>query len=231
MNTNAHLRQAVSCGMNWKFSPLFNEDGSTCYFRVCCLALAGVCALLHVFLKAMTAPEAAPDSGDLQLSAQSMAESAAVATVSEESSNSWSFFGEDKERRQLLKIRKMALTEINDSAAYLAACGNINAGYVGCKYTFSDQLNPYYDASIEAAADGFIITLQAKGEQLKDDCSKFVINSEGYYAGFNKQGHMDQKCLLEISPSSSVLALHRSIDDVQGNPAPSGAILASSRER
>lgn len=208
--------------MNWKFSPLFNEDGSTCYFRVTCLALAATCALLHVLFKALETPSIPNDSGSIQLS-----EAVEAQPAFEQEDSSWSFFGEDKDRKQMLQIRKLALTEINDGASYLAACGNINAGYVGCKYTFSEQLNPYYDANIEAAADGFIITLQAKGSQLKDDCSKFEINSEGYYAGFNKQGNRDQRCWLETAPNIPVLALHRSIDNLHGNPAPSGAILVA----
>lgn len=221
--------------MNWKFSPLFNEDGSICYFRVICLALGAFCALLHVFLKAWTAPALTPESGDLQLSAQSL-DLNQVQTVSyaaaEEEDSAWSFFSsEEAAKKQLIKIRRQALTEMNDSAAYLSACGNINAGYVGCKYQFSDEVQPYYDASIEAMADGFMITLQAKGSQLQDDCAKFVINSEGYYEGFNKQGHIDKKCLLDISPSSSVLALHRSVDNLRGNPAPSGAILAAEHKQ
>lgn len=217
--------------MQWKFSPLFNDDGSTCRFRVSCLALAATCAVVHVFLKAFAAPVAVPDTGDIQLTGQVEAaevNQVALTTSGTEESSMWSLFSDgDQEREQLLKIRKQALNEINDSAAYLAACGNINAGYVGCKYQFSENINPYYEANIEAAGDGFMITLQAKGEQLKDDCSKFVINSEGYYAGFNKQGHMDQKCLLDVTPSTGVLALHRSVENSQGNPAPSGAMLAA----
>lgn len=214
--------------MNWKFSPLFNEDGSTCYFRVTCLALGATCALLHVFLKALTTPSLAPESGSLDLSAQALeSNQAQVATHTVEEERSWSLFGDNSAKKQLLKIRRQALTEMNDSAAYLSACGNINAGYVGCKYQFSDEVKPYYDASIEAMADGFMITLQAKGTQLQDECSKFVINSEGYYEGFNKQGNIDKKCLLDVAPTTSVLALHRSVDNLSGNPAPSGAMLAA----
>lgn len=219
--------------MQWKFSPLFNEDGTTCRFRVSCLALAATCALLHVFLKAWAAPGAIPDSGDIQLTEQTVetmgANQVALTTSGVDESSSWSLFGDDQERKQLLKVRKQALNEINDGAAYLAACGNINAGYVGCKYQFSETINPYYDAKIESAADGFMITLNAKGEQLKDDCSKFVINSEGYYAGFNKQGNIDQKCLMGIAPSNGVLALQHSVESMQGNPAPSGAMLTSAK--
>lgn len=210
--------------MNWKFSPLFNEDGSTCYFRVTCLALAATCALLHVFLKALSGHALAPESGDIHLAEQ---QQEASVDFSDEEDSSWSLFGMDSERKQLLQNRKLALTEINDGASYLEACGNINAGYVGCKYTFSEKLSPFYNASIEAADDGFMITLEAKGEQLKDYCSRFVINSEGYFGGFNRQGNMDQKCSLETTPSAGMKAVNRSVDHLPGNPAPSGAMLVA----
>lgn len=151
----------------------------------------------------------------------------AEADAEDDSWSFWAFFsGEAKLKKERLAHRKQALEELVNGAAFLTSCGNINAGYIGCRFDFSSKVNPYYDSKIEAADDGFMITLEAKGDQLKDSCTRFVVNSEGVYQAFDAKGHERHKCLLDSGLAEQMVSIHRAVDDLQGNPAPSGASLA-----
>lgn len=162
------------------------------------------------------------------LSSSSAQES--VATAEDDDDDSWDFWafftGESKKKKERLAHRKAAIEELVNGAAFFTSCGNINAGYVGCRFEFSQKVSPYYDSRIEAADDGFMITLEAKGEQLKDNCVRFMVNSEGMYQAFDEQGNLSPKCLLNSGLDAQNIAIHRAVDNLQGNPAPSGARLA-----
>ena len=171
-----------------------------------------------------------PNEGSLK-SGQIALDHKEVEPVIASEDQGWSIFGFDsqeaKENKQLVANRKQALAELSDGAAFLSSCGNINAGYIGCKFNFSKKVSPYYDSNIEAVADGFMITLVAKGEQLKDGCVKFVANSEGVYQAFDSNGLESQKCFMNSAINEHMLSLHRAVDDIRGNAAPSGAKLVA----
>lgn len=161
-------------------------------------------------------------------SAKEEADTASLDVDTDEDSWSlWDFLtGESKKKKALLTHRKQAIEELVNGAAFLTSCGNINAGYIGCRFDFSSKVSDYFDSKIEAADDGFVITLEAKGDQLEDSCARFVVNSEGLYQAFDANGFVRQKCLVNSGLGEQMVALHRAIDGAQGNPAPSGARLA-----
>lgn len=142
--------------------------------------------------------------------------------------SSWSLFGfmsgENKEHKALLANRKKALNELIDGAAFLTSCGNINAGYVGCRFDLSKEIRPFYDASVEAADDGFLITLVAKGKQRQDPCSKFMVNSEGIYMAFDSSGHENLKCFANSEVSNQIVSINRAINSMGGNQDTSSAL-------
>ena len=240
----------ASSYQKWKFNPLYNYDGSPSYFRAVLLALFALSLIAHVCLKTPSAtsnsaltldgsltasalqeePEAESSTWTQGVSTDSQGHATLSATASEQSKG-WSFLGfsseEAKVHQKLLANRKQALLELSDGAAFLNSCGNINSGYIGCRFSFSKKVSPYYDSTIEAADDGFMITLVAKGEQQQDGCVKFVVNSEGLYQAFNLQGVENQQCFLNTAIGEQMLSIHRVVDDVKGSPAPSGAKLAS----
>lgn len=141
----------------------------------------------------------------------------AAASEEEEESSMWRFFSlfsdEAKVKEFLLANRKRAISELADGAAFLTSCGTINSGFIGCRFEFSAKVSPYYDSSIEAADDGFMITLTAKGEQAKDICSKFIVNSEGVYQAFDQNGNISQRCLLSSDVGKQILA-HSTADSL-----------------
>lgn len=226
----------------WKFHPLYNYDGSPSYFRASLLAVFALSLIGHVCLKGAVV-ESHGEQGLLGTIATTTtttttansdnwvgSDSKGGATLPDDEQG-WSFLGfssdEAKVHKKLLANRKQALLELSDGAAFLNSCGNINSGYIGCRFSFSKKVSPYYDSTIEAADDGFMITLVAKGEQQKDGCTKFVVNSEGLYQAFNGQGIENEQCFLNSAINEHMIAIHRVVDDVKGSPAPSGAKLAA----
>lgn len=132
---------------------------------------------------------------------------------------------ESEEKKRLLSVRKQALSELKDSVGFLSACGNINAGYMGCSYKFSDMVNANYHAGVESADDGFIVTLEAKGSQMKDPCRRFVVSSEGFYAAYNINGNSDSKCFVDnMVPLQGSVSLPSVAFSERGSAAPSGLL-------
>ena len=182
--------------------------------------------------------EADPNATSGVLTADMIAKSNAIAEAQDneqilgDEDNGWSFFGlfdnEHKVKKALMANRKLALDELVNGAAFLQSCGNINAGYLQCHFTFSQQVSSNYDSSIEAASDGFRIILVAKGEQLQDGCAKFVVDSTGVYQAFDAHGNVREKCLLG-SVIKQQESLHNAVAQVSTNASPSVTSLAQSR--
>lgn len=144
----------------------------------------------------------------------------------EEVKSAWYMFGfgdeERKKKQQLAANRKAAASEIIDGAAFLSACGNINSGYIGCRFSFSEKIQKNFDSTVEAADDGFMLTLTAKGNQLSDRCSRFVVNSEGVYQAFDRNGALNNKCFGSSIKSSEVLSIRNNEDQVHSSNSQSG---------
>lgn len=184
------------------FHPIFNEDGTVSLFRVSCLAVLALSVLAYFLLR--------PHDGGT-------AETLAAAGQDN--------VGELAQAQEIddydpLLVRQMAIAELNDGAEFFKACGNINFGFEGCNYQFSDQLLSFYIPQVEAADDGFTITLTAKGRQRLDDCVKFTVDSIGTFVALDNQDRVTDKCTGQVAASHAV---HRITDDLQGQPAPSGA--------
>lgn len=144
----------------------------------------------------------------------------------EEVKSAWYMFGfgekERKLKQQLAANRKEAVTEIIDGAAFLSACGNINSGYIGCRFSFSDKLKNNYDSTVEAVDDGFMLTLTAKGNQRNDRCSRFIVNSDGVYQAFDNTGALNNKCFGSSIKSSDVLSIRTTEDNLHASHSNTG---------
>lgn len=215
--------------MRLKFSPLFYDDGSPCYFRAICLALFASCLILHVFLKdsqsqvvlsaedhsvsANTTDKVINANGSQidRISERVNANQAGltqasnqVVTDQDDDKSSWSIFNAFKDRTEssaeklLQNQRVLALTEMLDGASFLVACGDINASYKNCKFTFSDKVKANYSSQIVFKNDLFIISLKAKGQQSRDLCSQFIISSDGRYQAYDYNGNVNSECLLQL---------------------------------
>lgn len=170
------------------------------------------------------------DGKDGTISTDDIAQNGSTADEDEEEEDLWTlwgfFTGENDKRKARFAIRKQALSELSQGAAFLTSCGNLNAGFVGCNFDFSETVSASYTSRIEAADDGFSITLEAKGEQRQDSCTRFIVNSEGVYKAFDVHGFERSKCMSATGFNKNVAALHHAVDGVKGKPAPSGARLA-----
>ncbi len=203
-----------------RFHPLYNEDGSVSWFRAGCLLLLAVCMIAYALLSADS-----DEAGDSAAGGTEILSDNSSASGTDGSRGLQSLFGsgESSHRSIILAHRRNALDELENGAGFLSSCGDINAGFIGCHFEFSDQVLQFYDASIDAADDGFSIVLRAKGGQLDDLCVEYGINSEGTVYALNKEGHRDMSCLPDHLKNRKTAALHRLTDDVQPNQAPSGA--------
>lgn len=184
------------------FHPIFNEDGTISLFRVACLVVLALSVLAYFMLK--------PHDGGNALAANAAGQDQTGEAAVAENSDDY----------DLVAVRQMAIAELNDGAEFFKACGNINFGFEGCNYQFSDKLLSFYIPGIYAADDGFTITLTAKGRQRLDDCVKFTVDSIGTFTALDKDGLATDKC---SGQTAAEHAVHRITDDLQGRPAPSGA--------
>ena len=195
-----------------KFHILYNADGSLSYFRAGCLLTAAVCMAAYALMP-----------HGQQTDAEPAAQTAAAQT--DESSNPLTEIFSSKEeeaQKQRLELRTLALRELDDGAHFLTTCGNINAGFEGCRFEFSPEVLAAYDATVDAADDGFASTLKAKGAQAEDLCTEFGINSEGAVYARDKYGKEQRSCLPESLTKPDLSALTRITDDLIPNAAPSG---------
>lgn len=205
-----------------RFHPLYNEDGSVSWFRAGCLLLLALCMIAYAVISAgggdnaEPAPQAEDGSEILSSNQSSQAQGSGSRLKA-------LFSAEDQRRSEIQKHRQAALSELENIADLFSSCGNINAGFIGCRFDFSENVLQFYDASINAADDGFSIVLKAKGSQLEDLCVEYGINSEGTVYALDKQGRRDMSCLPDHLKKRKTAALRRLTDDVQPNPAPSGA--------
>lgn len=146
------------------------------------------------------------------------------------SSSFWSLLGlssdEDKLKAQLLKNRRAALVELLDSVAYFNSCGIINSSYSSCNYRFSKKIKALYDVAVEAAAEGYLISLTAKGEQAQDPCASFAVNSQGEYFAYDQNGYQNLKCFENTEVSKQVMAISQALEHLSSESAEGSALAA-----
>ena len=146
------------------------------------------------------------------------------------SSSFWSLLGlssdEDKLKAQLLKNRRAALVELLDSVAYFNSCGIINSSYSSCNYRFSKKIKALYDVAVEAAAEGYLISLTAKGEQAQDPCASFAVNSQGEYFAYAQNGYQNLKCFENTEVSKQVMAISQALEHLSSESAEGSALAA-----
>ncbi len=196
-----------------KFRFIYNADGSFSRFRALCLLIVALCMVALAVLR-QERPQAPADTDDTALPAESSAAGTALNAVFDD--------GQDEAQRQLLKRRALALSELNDGARFLSTCGNINAGFEGCRFEFSPEVLRFYDAQVEAADDGFSIVLKAKGEQSADLCAEIGISSGGQAYALDKDRHEQRSCLTEELRKPDLSAVQRRTDFIMPATAPSG---------
>lgn len=194
------------------FHPLYNADGSLSVFRLICLTVTACCLLSYPFVK---------NSGQSSQSAASSQE-----TASSKTSVLGSFIESDekKELKKLQKIRKDALVELKSGFDFLNSCGNINAGFEGCSFKFSEEVLKFYDAKVTTADDGFSIELKAKKDMQKDECVQFSINSLGEFKALDKMNRATDKCTPKDFVKKNLSTIYRATDYIEGQAAPSGRV-------
>ena len=191
-----------------KFNLLRNEDGSISYFRATCLIIVALCMVLYAFLDHTSAGT----------------QDGAAATEGEKTSALNAVFENKAEQEAKLRLqrRQEALAELDDGRHFLTTCGNINAGFEGCRFEFSPQILQFYDAAVEAADDGFSLMLTAKGDQAADLCVTLGADSQGPVYALDKQGKRREECVPQEMRTADLSALHRRIDEIVPQVAPSG---------
>lgn len=183
------------------FHPLYNYNGKLSIFRLCCLILFFICVILYFFT------DKEPNT-----------------TIQPKSDNTV----QGVDNQTLEQNRASALSEIEEGLSFLSTCGNINEGYIGCSWQFSDFFNKNYDYKLEAQDDGFVLKVKAKASQKGDNlCQSFSFDSLGVYKAYDNLGHESDKCIPDNFMKKYMSAnIHRMIDYLPGRPAISGLSLA-----
>ncbi len=185
------------------FNPLYYDDGRLCWFRIGCLTAAALCLLSFGVVKAVGFDSAAAQGGS-GLAAARMVPGGS-------------------EGRKLELQRSHAINEMADGAQFLKTCGEFNEGFVNCKVEFSDEVKTNYQTEVNAFADGFAITLTAKGPMAKDRCHVMSVDSAGHLEARDEAGQNADKCFPDGYMKKDLTAFYRAADTIEGSAAPSGA--------
>lgn len=196
------------------FHPIFNYDGKVSIFRVVCLTIFAFCLIIYGVL-ALTSN----DSND-RSNAQAQVSNQQDDVIEDETFDE----EDDDEYQQLVKNRRMMLIELKDTVAFLSSCGNINAGFEGCRVDFSEQFKRYYKASVEAFDDGFSISVEAINVQASDHCFKITVDSS---LNVSVLDHKNQDITNKCVPNNYLkdlidIPVARKTDHIESYLAPSG---------
>lgn len=192
------------------FHPLYNADKSLSKVRLACLIVVGVCMISYPFVS------------NIHVSEVKEKESHAVAPTKKSMIAKIMETDEEKLQSKRAKIRNEVLLELKNRYEFLQSCGTINAGFEGCSIKFTDALLEYYDARVSTAADGFNMTIIAKGDMKNDICIQFSLNSNGDFVALDQNNKPTQKCTPKDFIKQNLGAVYRATDHIQGRQAPSG---------
>ena len=109
--------------------------------------------------------------------------------------------------------------ELKSGFDFLNSCGNINAGFEGCSFKFSEEVLKFYDAKVTTADDGFSIELKAKKDIQKDECVQFSINSLGKFKALDKMNRATDKCTPKDFVKKNLSTIYRATDYIEGQAA------------
>lgn len=190
------------------FHPLYNADRSLSKVRLVCLIVVGVCMVSYPFVS----NDHKDDASYRQ--EQVSQKKSMIAKIMESD--------EDKLQDKRAKIRNEVLLELKNRYEFLQSCGTINAGFEGCSVKFTDALLEHYDARVSTAADGFNMTIIAKGDMKNDICVHFSLNSNGDFVALDKQNKPTDKCTPKDFIKQNLGSVYRATDNLEGRSAPSG---------
>ena len=188
------------------FNPVLNADGSVSYFRIACLIVAAACFVSGCVMDNSTTSES-------EAVAHKSAEIAQTQSVQSDKTAD--------DAPDFDKIRSHAIREIIADSQYMQTCGAVDMGYVNCSVALSEELKPYYELFIDAADDGFALTLKAKDNN-KDECRVFESDSNGFYRATDVNGLDNQNCTAMLNQNSKRFSILRDTDTNEGQSAPSG---------
>lgn len=197
------------------FSPVYNHDGRISFFRVFCLVVLGLCIIAEILWFAQ------PEHKIFGFIQESVAkEQAAPGDIPE-----GAFEPEvDLALEHRLHNRSLAFTELEEMVDFMAYCGTINHGYIGCRYESSENLAHAYSHTFDAYDDGFAIMVKAINEQELDLCHTIIIDSTLTIEVYDRYGvGVTDKCVPGNFLHNSIAYPPRVADNTQSVNAPSGA--------
>ena len=190
------------------FHPLYNTDRSLSKVRLICLIVVGVCMVSYPFVSHN-------QNDDISAAQDNIAHKKSMIAKIMESD-------EDKLQDKRAKIRNEILLELKNRYEFLQSCGTINAGFEGCSVKFTDAFLEHYDARVSTAADGFSMTIIAKGDMKNDICIQFSLNSNGDFVALDRNKKPTDKCTPKDFIKQNLGSIYRATDNLEGQIAPSG---------
>lgn len=192
------------------FHPLYNHNHTISLTRVICLCILAVCMFSYGVMLLINGD--APENNKQE-----------TPTTAAQAIESTPEQIEEIEDDGVEAIRTQTLKELAACEDYMKRCGTLSQGFVGCTWEFSPLVTKWYDAVVDAADDGFAVTLKAKNEQAKDVCAFISVNSNGERVATDSQGVAHNECLKSDVFKTQNFEIQRDTDSVSVNPAPSGA--------
>lgn len=162
------------------FDPMRNDDGSLSIFRIFCLGIIALCMFLYGSLTIL-------GCSDTKDAVQRPSENnSKVAT--DEASSAAAMLDSDAQNLQAQVVKAM-----QEAVAYYRECGAINKGFEGCHFEFPQNILEFYEASAQAADDGF--TVRLKSLQESKHCALYETDISGVMRAFDSFGQSDENCL------------------------------------
>ena len=182
------------------FHPIFNANGRISVIRVICLVIIAICMATYGIL--MLNDSSKDNNETFNLTERNNA-----------------ILKEDKEHIDVVKnvvSVQSAVEALSEGTHYLASCGLLNRGFVGCEYSFSENILSSYTPKVFISDEGYSLELKSNRD-LHCNLLKVV---DGTFSAFDAQGQLVLDCANDVFNNLEFANKDYTISD--GDPAPSG---------
>lgn len=181
------------------FHPLYNANGRISVTRVICLVIIALCMAAYGILMLSESPKAKSENASLNRKVL--------------------FSKEDNKELDLnnkVVPLESAVEALSDGTHYLASCGLLNRGYVGCEYSFSENILSSYIPKVFISDEGYSLELKSKDDL---HCNLLMVVN-GVFSAFNAQGQVVLDCAPNVFDNLEFASKDYTM--TKGDPAPSG---------
>ena len=181
------------------FHPLYNANGSISVIRVICLVIIALCMATYGVLMLFNNSEELAKKVDLAENNVDLREGIKELDLNNKDAS-----------------LESAVKALSEGTHYLASCGLLNRGFVGCEYSFSENILKAYNPKVSISDEGYSLELKSK-DDLHCNLLKVV---DGAFSAFDVKGIPVLDCAKDVFDNLEFANEDYTMSE--GDPAPSG---------